>query len=48
MSAGIYDPDVYVEGPPHDLYAELRATQPVFWQGRQMAAATGRCCGTPT
>ena len=32
MSAGIYDPDNYVSGPPHELFAELRATQPVYWQ----------------
>jgi cholest-4-en-3-one 26-monooxygenase len=28
----IYSPDVYVDGPPHELFAELRRTQPVFWQ----------------
>jgi cytochrome P450 len=28
----IYDPDGYVDGPPHELFAELRQTQPVFWQ----------------
>jgi cytochrome P450 len=30
--ADIYSPDVYVEGPPHELFTELRRTQPVFWQ----------------
>jgi cytochrome P450 len=28
----IYTPDLYVAGPPHELFAELRRTQPVFWQ----------------
>jgi cytochrome P450 len=28
----IYSPDVYVDAPPHELFAELRRTQPVFWQ----------------
>ena len=28
----IYDPDGYAGGPPHELFAELRRTQPVFWQ----------------
>src|SRR4051794_25741895 len=28
----IYDPDVYVEGVPHDVFAELRHTQPVYFQ----------------
>jgi len=27
-----YDPDLYVNGPPHELFAELRASQPVAWQ----------------
>jgi cytochrome P450 len=30
--ADIYDPEVYVDGPPHELFAELRRTHPVFWQ----------------
>ena len=30
--ADIYSPDVYVDGPPHELFARLRRTQPVFWQ----------------
>ena len=25
------DPDLYVSGPPHDLFAELRRTSPVYW-----------------
>jgi cytochrome P450 len=28
----IYDPDVYLDGPPHEAFAELRRTQPVYWQ----------------
>lgn len=28
----IYDPDGYLDGPPHELFAELRRTQPVFRQ----------------
>src|SRR4051794_25208127 len=28
----IFDPDAYVEGPPHDAFAELRRTDPVHWQ----------------
>ena len=28
----IYDPDLYRPGPPHELFAELRETSPVFWQ----------------
>lgn len=28
----LWDPDVFVEGPPHDLLTELRQTQPVYWQ----------------
>ena len=26
------DPDTYVEGPPHEQLAELRRTEPVYWQ----------------
>ncbi len=33
------DPDVFVEGVPHDLLAELRATTPVAWQ--EMAGEPG-------
>lgn len=25
------DPDLYADGPPHELFAELRRTAPVFW-----------------
>jgi cytochrome P450 len=25
------DPDLYVAGPPHELFAELRHTSPVYW-----------------
>jgi cytochrome P450 len=28
----IFDPDVYVEGPPHDEFARLRREEPVSWQ----------------
>jgi cytochrome P450 len=28
----IFDPDTYVTGPPHELFEELRRTQPVYWQ----------------
>jgi cytochrome P450 len=28
----LYDPDGYVAGPPHEIFAELRRTQPVFFQ----------------
>jgi cytochrome P450 len=28
----IYSPEVYIDAPPHELFAELRRTQPVFWQ----------------
>jgi len=28
----LYDPAGYVDGPPHELFTELRRTQPVFWQ----------------
>jgi cytochrome P450 len=31
-SIDLYDPDGYAAGPPHELFAELRRTQPVFWQ----------------
>jgi cytochrome P450 len=29
---GIYDPDLYLDGPPHELFEELRRTNPVVWQ----------------
>ena len=28
----IYSPEVYIDAPPHELFTELRRTQPVFWQ----------------
>ncbi|MCU1397965.1 MAG: cytochrome [Acidimicrobiales bacterium] len=28
----IYDPDIYVDGPIHEIFAELRRTDPVHWQ----------------
>ena len=28
----IYDPDGYLDGPPHEVFTELRRTQPVFFQ----------------
>ena len=28
----IYDPDLYVDGPIHDIFSELRRTDPVHWQ----------------
>lgn len=28
----IYDPDGYVAGPPHEIFEELRRTQPVYFQ----------------
>jgi len=28
----LWDPDAFVQGPPHALLDELRRTQPVFWQ----------------
>jgi cytochrome P450 len=28
----LYDPDTYVAGPPHELFARLRSEQPVVWQ----------------
>jgi cytochrome P450 len=35
----LYDPDLYVAGPPHELFAELRRTQPVYFQ--EMSAEPG-------
>jgi cytochrome P450 len=32
LTAGIYDPDGYVHGPPHEIFTELRRTDPVHWQ----------------
>jgi cytochrome P450 len=28
----IFDPDTYVDGPPHEAFAALRRTDPVHWQ----------------
>ncbi len=28
----IYDPDLYVDGPPHEVFEHLRRTDPVHWQ----------------
>src|SRR5438105_15642120 len=28
----IFDPDTYADGPPHEVFAELRRTDPVHWQ----------------
>lgn len=28
----IYSPDVYRDGPPHEVFAELRRSDPVHWQ----------------
>jgi cytochrome P450 len=28
----IYDPDLYVDGPIHEVFSELRRTDPVHWQ----------------
>jgi cytochrome P450 len=33
----IFNPDAYVHGPPHTLFAELRHRAPVFWQQRSDA-----------
>jgi cytochrome P450 len=30
----IYDPDIYIAGPPHDAFEELRRTSPVYWHER--------------
>jgi cytochrome P450 len=40
MMAGqidLSDPDLFVQGPPHALFAELRRTKPVHWQERRNA-----------
>jgi hypothetical protein len=44
----IYDPDLYVEAVPHEAFALLRSRDPVFWQERPRAPATGLCSSTPT
>ena len=28
----IYDPDGYVDGPPHEIFERLRREEPVYWQ----------------
>ena len=28
----LYDPEGYVAGPPHDVFTELRRSEPVYWQ----------------
>jgi len=28
----LFDPDTYLEGPPHEVFAELRRSDPVHWQ----------------
>ena len=32
LMINIYDPDGYLDGPPHEVFTELRRTQPVFFQ----------------
>jgi cytochrome P450 len=32
MAVDLYDPDTYAGAPPHELLAELRRTQPVYFQ----------------
>jgi cytochrome P450 len=32
IKVDIYDPDLYVDGPIHEIFAELRRTEPVYWQ----------------
>ena len=32
LMLNIYDPDGYLDGPPHEVFTELRRTQPVFFQ----------------
>ena len=32
MAVDLYDPDTYVGAPPHAVLAELRRTQPVYFQ----------------
>lgn len=31
-TADIFDPDTYIDGAPHEAFAELRRTDPVHWQ----------------
>ncbi|MCU1394024.1 MAG: cytochrome [Ilumatobacteraceae bacterium] len=32
VTTDIYDPDLYVDGPIHEIFADLRRTDPVHWQ----------------
>ena len=32
MTVDLYDPDLYVAAPPHEIFAELRRTDPVHFQ----------------
>ncbi len=32
MTVDIYDPDLYVDGPIHEIFADLRRAGPVHWQ----------------
>jgi cytochrome P450 len=32
MSTDFYSPEAYADGPPHELFTELRRTEPVRWQ----------------
>ncbi|HXY92798.1 MAG TPA: cytochrome P450, partial [Acidimicrobiia bacterium] len=32
MTVALWDPDAFVDAPPHEFLAELRRTQPVYWQ----------------
>ncbi len=32
VAVDLYDPDLYVAGPPHEVFAELRRTDPVHFQ----------------
>jgi cytochrome P450 len=32
LTTDIYDPQLYVDGPIHEIFAELRRTDPVHWQ----------------
>jgi cytochrome P450 len=39
MTVDLYDPDTYAGAPPHEVFAELRRTQPVYFQ--EMAGEPG-------
>ena len=32
VAVNLFDPDTFLDGPPHEYLAHLRATQPVFRQ----------------